>query len=102
MWIPNFFYWGFNQFITQRTLGAESLKAAQNGIMLAAGLKLLIPFIVVFPGIIALQLYSDKIGSGDQAYAVLVQELVPSGFRGLMFAALFGIKITTLSENARV
>ena len=98
IWIPNFFYWGFNQFITQRTLGARSLKAAQNGIMLAAGLKLLIPFIVVFPGIIALQLFADKIGSGDQAYAVLIQELVPSGFRGIMFAALFGAIMSSLDS----
>jgi SSS family solute:Na+ symporter len=98
IWIPNFFYWGFNQFITQRTLGARSLKAAQNGIMLAAGLKLLIPFIVVFPGIIALQLFADKIDSGDQAYAVLIQELVPSGLRGIMFAALFGAIMSSLDS----
>ncbi|WP_272481688.1 SLC5 family protein [Rhodothermus marinus] len=51
LWIPNLFYWGLNQFITQRTLGARSLEEGQKGIMLAALLKLLIPFIIVFPGI---------------------------------------------------
>ncbi|MHC4899301.1 MAG: sodium:solute symporter family transporter, partial [Planctomycetota bacterium] len=54
LWIPNLFYWGLNQFITQRTLGARSLAEGQKGIMLAALLKLLIPFIIVFPGIMAL------------------------------------------------
>lgn len=60
IWIPNFYYWGLNQYITQRTLGAKSLKQGQMGILFAAGLKLLIPFIVVFPGIMAFQLYKGQ------------------------------------------
>ncbi|MFB3131341.1 MAG: SLC5 family protein, partial [Rhodothermales bacterium] len=68
IWIPNFFYWGFNQFITQRTLGAKTLAHGQNGIIFAAFLKLLIPFIIVFPGIMAFQLYQGQIADGDQAY----------------------------------
>jgi SSS family solute:Na+ symporter len=98
IWIPNFFYWGFNQFITQRTLGAQSLAAGQRGIVLAAALKLLMPFIVVFPGIIAFQLYGDRIVSGDQAYPVLIQELLPAGLRGMMFAALFGAIMSSLDS----
>jgi SSS family solute:Na+ symporter len=57
MWIPNFYYWGLNQYITQRTLGSSSLAAGQNGIIFAAYLKLLIPFVVVIPGIIAFNLF---------------------------------------------
>ncbi len=98
LWIPNFFYWGLNQFIVQRTLGAKSLKEGQKGIMLAAGLKLIIPFIIVLPGIMAYQLFASKIGSGDQAYSVLIREILPSGLRGIMFAALFGAVLSSLDS----
>ena len=57
LWIPNFYYWGLNQYITQRTLGSKSLSEGQKGIVFAAGLKLIIPFIIVFPGMIAFNLY---------------------------------------------
>ncbi len=58
LWIPNFYYWGLNQYITQRTLGSSSLKEGQKGIVFAAFLKLLIPFVIVVPGIIAFNLYA--------------------------------------------
>lgn len=58
LWIPNFYYWGLNQYITQRVLGSASLKEGQKGIVFAAALKLIIPFIIVFPGIIAFNMYS--------------------------------------------
>jgi SSS family solute:Na+ symporter len=61
LWIPNFFYWGLNQYITQRTLGSKSLSEGQKGVVFAALLKLIIPFIVVVPGILAFNLYSDKL-----------------------------------------
>jgi SSS family solute:Na+ symporter len=60
IWIPNFYYWGLNQFIMQRTLGAHSLREGQRGVVFAAFLKLLIPFIVCIPGIIAFTLYAGK------------------------------------------
>lgn len=60
LWIPNFYYWGLNQYITQRTLGSASLAQGQRGIVFAAFLKLLIPFVIVVPGIIAFNLYSDE------------------------------------------
>ncbi len=59
LWIPNFYYWGLNQYITQRTLGSKSLAQGQKGIVFAAAMKLLIPFVVVFPGMIAFNLYKD-------------------------------------------
>ena len=58
LWIPNFFYWGLNRSITQRTLGARTLNEGQRGIVFAAFLKLVIPFIVVFPGIMAFNLFN--------------------------------------------
>lgn len=63
LWIPNFYYWGFNQYITQRTLGSHSLGEGQKGIVFAAGLKLLIPFIVIFPGMIAFNLFHEEMRS---------------------------------------
>jgi len=98
LWIPNLFYWGLNQFITQRTLAAKSLRDGQKGIMLAAAIKLLIPFIIVFPGIMAAELFGDQITSGDQAYPVLIRELLPAGLAGIMFAALFGAVMSTLDS----
>jgi SSS family solute:Na+ symporter len=98
IWIPNMFYWGFNQFITQRTLGAKSLRAGQRGILLAAAIKLIIPFIIIFPGIMAFQLYGDRIVDGDMAYAVLIQEILPPGLRGVLFAALFGAVMSSLDS----
>lgn len=59
LWIPNFYYWGLNQYITQRTLGSSSLAEGQKGIVFAAFLKLVIPFVVVIPGIIAFNLFSQ-------------------------------------------
>ncbi len=60
IWIPNLYYWGLNQYIMQRTLGASSLAEGQKGVVFAAGLKLIIPFIVCIPGIIAFTLYAPK------------------------------------------
>jgi SSS family solute:Na+ symporter len=58
LWIPNFYYWGLNQYITQRTLGSVSLSQGQKGIVFAAFLKLLIPLVIVIPGIISFNLFS--------------------------------------------
>ena len=98
LWIPNLFYWGLNQFITQRTLAARNLRDGQRGIMLAAALKLVIPFIIVMPGIMAAELFADQIATGDQAYPVLIRELLPAGLSGIMFAALFGAVLSTLDS----
>jgi len=99
IWIPNIFYWGLNQFITQRTLGAKSLEEGQKGVLLAAGIKLIIPFIIIFPGIMALQLYGAEIGdNGDQAYPIMIKNILPAGLRGIMLAALFGAVMSSLDS----
>lgn len=61
LWIPNFFYWGLNQYIVQRTLGSKSLAEGQKGIVFAASLKLIVPFVVVIPGILAFNLFSNDL-----------------------------------------
>jgi SSS family solute:Na+ symporter len=66
LWIPNFYYWGLNQYITQRILGSASLKEGQKGIVFAAGMKLLIPFVIVIPGIIAFNLYSSELAVAQE------------------------------------
>lgn len=66
LWIPNFYYWGLNQYITQRVLGSASLKEGQKGIVFAAGMKLIIPFVVVIPGIICFNLYSKDLAAAKE------------------------------------
>ena len=109
MWIVNLNYWGCNQYITQRALGAD-LKTARNGILFAAFLKLLMPVIVVLPGIAAYALYSkglfqaemlgpDGTINPDKAYPVLLN-LLPAGLKGLSFAALTAAVVASLAGKA--
>jgi len=98
MWIPIFYYCGLNQFIVQRTLAAKTLREGQMGIIFAAALWLLVPFAIVFPGIMALQLYGDKLSSPDQSYPVLIKSLIPAGLRGFMFAAISGAVMSSLAS----
>ena len=70
IWIPNFYYWGLNQYISQRILGSASLGDGQKGLVLAAGLKLIIPFIIVIPGIIAFNLFSGDMEASANEDAV--------------------------------
>lgn len=108
MWIVNLNYWGCNQYITQRALGAD-LKTARNGILFAAFLKLLMPLIVVLPGIAAYVLWKDGFFqtellqdgeiNPDRAYPVLLN-LLPSGLKGLSFAALTAAVVASLAGKA--
>jgi SSS family solute:Na+ symporter len=66
LWIPNFYYWGLNQYITQRILGSASLREGQKGIVFAAAMKLIIPFIIVIPGVIAFNLYSKDLAAAQE------------------------------------
>lgn len=108
MWIVNLNYWGCNQYITQRALGAD-LKTARGGILFAAFLKLLMPIIVVLPGIAAYVLYKDGVFQSemmqngsvnpDRAYPVLLN-LLPAGLKGLSFAALTAAVVASLAGKA--
>jgi|APDOM4702015159_1054818.scaffolds.fasta_scaffold00958_4 SSS family solute:Na+ symporter len=87
MWVANLYYWGCNQFIIQRALAAKSIGEAQKGLVFAGFLKLLLPLIVVIPGIVAFAMKAD-IGKSDEAYPWLLYNIVPTGIKGLAFAAL--------------
>jgi SSS family solute:Na+ symporter len=113
LWVANLYYWGFNQYIIQRTLAAKSLKESQKGILFAAGLKLIIPLIVVIPGIAAYVIVNDPEilaglgengmlnipteGKADKAYPWLMQFL-PVGFKGVAFAALAAAIVSSLAS----
>jgi SSS family solute:Na+ symporter len=97
MWIANLSYWGFNQYIIQRALAAKNLGEAQKGITLAAYLKLLMPVIIVLPGIAAVMLAPD-LAVGDEAYPTMLK-LLPPGLLGLVFAALVAAIIASTASK---
>lgn len=113
LWVANLYYWGFNQYIIQRTLAAKSLREAQKGILLAAFLKLIIPVIVVVPGIAAYVMVNDpeimarlgdagmqnlpSLEQADKAYPWLLQFL-PTGLKGVAFAALTAAIVSSLAS----
>lgn len=107
LWIPNFFYWGLNQYIVQRALGSKSLAEGQKGIVFAAALKLIIPFLVVIPGILAYNLFRDDLFNAttgaydyDRAFPILVRNLIkPFPYISwFILAALCGAVISSLAS----
>ena len=112
LWVANLYYWGFNQYIIQRTLAAKSINEAQKGIAFAAFLKLIIPFIVVIPGIATYVIVNDpemlqsvsqasaalpNMEQADRAYPWLLQ-LLPSGLKGIAVAALAAAIVSSLAS----
>src|SRR5690606_20976057 len=113
LWVANLYYWGFNQYIIQRTLAAKSLKESQKGILFAAFLKLIIPLVVVIPGIAAYVIVNDpqilsslganglanipSVGASDKAYPWLMQFL-PTGLKGVAVAALAAAIVSSLAS----
>ena len=116
MWVANLYYWGFNQYIIQRTLAAKSLEEGQKGIVFAAFLKLLIPIFVVLPGIIVYVMNLDASGAlavesldqgfigvngsivNDNAAPWLIKEVIPVGLKGLILAALAAAIVSSLAS----
>jgi SSS family solute:Na+ symporter len=116
MWVANVYYWGFNQYIIQRTLAAKSLQESQKGIVFAAALKMIIPLIVVIPGIIAFVMNADASGAltaqsmdpsfisktgsvvNDNAFPWLVRTFIPTGLKGLVMAALAAAIVSSLAS----
>ena len=116
MWVANLYYWGFNQYIIQRTLAAKSLAEGQKGIVFAAFLKLVIPVIVVLPGIIAYVMNIDEYGvltaasvdpgfigaagnfANDNAAPWLIKNFIPVGVKGLILAALAAAIVSSLAS----
>ena len=97
MWIANLYYWGTNQYIIQRALAARNIRESQKGIAFAAFLKLLIPLIVVIPGIAAFHLGADIV-KADQAYPWVLSNYVPAGIKGIALAALVAAIGSSLSS----
>ena len=97
MWLTNMSFWGFNQFIIQRGLAGKSLKEAQYGVVFAGYLKLLIPVLVVLPGIAAFALGAD-LAKSDEAYPWLLSNIVPVGIKGLAFSAIAAAAVSALSS----
>ena len=111
LWVANLYYWGFNQYIIQRAFAAKSLPEAQKGLAFAAFLKLLIPFIVVIPGIVAYVMYTEgHFGAvealtkangalnNDNAYPWLISSFIPTGLKGLVLAALAAAIVSSLAS----
>ncbi len=116
LWVANLYYFGFNQYIIQRALAAKSLREAQKGLAFAAFLKLLLPLLVVIPGIIAYVLYVQGDGTAvvngvkdifnkqdgslnyDLAYPWLVKTFIPTGIKGLVVAALTAAILSSLAS----
>ena len=107
VWLTNLGYWGFNQYIIQKGLAAKSTQEAQKGLIFAAFLKILIPFIVVLPGVCAYYIsihpeaftgLKGSINVADDAYPWLVRNFTPTGIKGLTFAALSAAIISSLAS----
>ena len=107
IWLANIFYWGCNQFITQKTLAAKNIWHGQMGLVFAGFLKLLVPVLVVLPGIIAFTLYDPQSGMlageislerADLAFPTLLKQLLPVGVSGLVMASLMGAVMSTVAS----
>lgn len=109
VWLTNLGYWGFNQYIIQKGLAAKSIDEAQKGLVFAGFLKILIPFIVVLPGICAYYIMGNEdtfrtmnlagdINVADDAYPWLIRNFTPTGIKGLSFAALTAAIISSLAS----
>ena len=98
MWIVIVYYCGLNQFIVQRNLAARTLRDGQLGVIFAGALWLLVPFAIVIPGIMSYQLYGSQMSKPDEAFPMLIRNLVPQGLRGFMFAAIAGAVISSLAS----
>ena len=108
LWLTNLGYWGFNQYIIQKGLAAKSLAEAKKGMIFAAFLKILIPFIVCIPGVCAfyivnyqpelMQTLTGSIERSDDAYPFLIRNFTPTVVKGLSFAALAAAVISSLAS----
>lgn len=98
MWIVILYYCGLNQFIVQRNLAARTLRDGQLGMIFAGALWLIVPFAIVMPGLIAQQLYGDKLTKADEAFPTLIRDLMHPGARGFIYASIAGAVTSTLAS----
>ncbi|MFY0603693.1 MAG: solute:sodium symporter family transporter [Flavobacteriaceae bacterium] len=98
MMLVQLFYWGTNQQIIQRALGAKDLKEGQKGLLLASFIKILGPIIVVLPGLIAFHIFNGNLESADSAYPMLVNKVLPDAWLGFFAAVLFGAILSSFNS----
>ena len=98
MMLVQLFYWGTNQAIIQRALGAKNLKEGQKGLLLASFIKILGPLIVVLPGIIAYHIFGETLDNKDEAYPMLVAKVLPATYLGFFAAVLFGAILSSFNS----
>ena len=98
MMLVQLFYWGTNQAIIQRALGAKNLAEGQKGLLLAAFFKILGPLIVVLPGVIAFYIFKGELEIPDQAYPKLVKTVLPVSLVGFFAAVLFGAILSSFNS----
>lgn len=98
MILANLFYWGTNQYVIQRTLGARSLAEGQKGVLLSGFFKILIPFFMMVPGVIAFHLYGAELASMDRAYPRLVADVLPAALGGFFLAVLLGAVFSSFNS----
>ena len=98
MMLVQLFYWGTNQAIIQRALGAKNLKEGQKGLLLASFIKILGPLIVVLPGIIAFHMFGNTLDNPDEAYPMLVTKVLPAALVGFFAAVLFGAILSSFNS----
>ncbi len=98
MMLVQLFYWGTNQQIIQRALGAKNLKEGQKGLLLASFIKILGPIIVVLPGLIAFHLFNGNLDNPDDAYPMLVNKVLPPAWIGFFAAVLFGAILSSFNS----
>ena len=98
MMLVQLFYWGTNQQIIQRALGAKNLEEGQKGLLLGSFIKILGPLIVVLPGIIAFHMFEGNLENPDSAYPMLVNKVLPASFVGFFAAVLFGAILSSFNS----
>ncbi len=98
MIFANLFYWCTNQYVIQRTLGAKSLAEGQKGVLFSGFFKILVPFLMMIPGVIAFHLYGPGLGTIDQAYPRLIRDVMPLYLSGFFLAVLLGAVFSSFNS----
>jgi SSS family solute:Na+ symporter len=98
MVFANLFYWCTNQYVIQRTLGAKSLAEGQKGVLLSGFFKIMVPFLMMIPGVIAFHMYGPNLGGIDEAYPRLIRDVLPLWMSGFFLAVLLGAVLSSFNS----
>ncbi|MFQ3575463.1 MAG: sodium/solute symporter, partial [Cytophagales bacterium] len=98
LWVAHLFYWGFNQFTTQRAFAAKTLSEGQKGMLFTASILIIYSFLLIIPGIISFEIFGDLNEDQDHAFPLLMGKLLPVGLKGFVFAAMFGGVLASMNN----